>query len=55
MIEGLDGMGKYLQTAAQTFQDADTQLASALGSSHQPRRRPGTALPFPAVVRWMTA
>jgi WXG100 family type VII secretion target len=31
MIEGLDGMGKYLQTAAQTFQDADTQLASALG------------------------
>jgi WXG100 family type VII secretion target len=32
MIEGLDGMAKYLQTAAQTFQDADTQLASALGS-----------------------
>jgi len=32
MIGGLDGMGKYLQTAAQTFQDADTQLASALGS-----------------------
>jgi WXG100 family type VII secretion target len=32
VVEGLDGMGRYLQTAAQTFQDADTQLASALGS-----------------------
>jgi WXG100 family type VII secretion target len=30
-IAGLDGMGQYLKTAAQTFQDADTQLASALG------------------------
>ena len=29
-IEGLNGMGSYLKTAAQTFQDADTQLASAL-------------------------
>ena len=30
VLEGLDGMGNYLKTAAQTFQDADTQLASAL-------------------------
>ena len=30
-IEGLNGMGQYLKTAAQTFQDADTQLASSLG------------------------
>ena len=29
-IDGLDGMAKYLNTAAQTFQDADTQLANAL-------------------------
>jgi WXG100 family type VII secretion target len=29
-IEGLDGMGSYLKQAAQTFQDADTQLASSL-------------------------
>lgn len=29
-IGGLDGMGNYLKTAAQTFQDADTQLSSAL-------------------------
>ena len=31
VIEGLDGMGGYLQTAAQTFQDADNQLARGLG------------------------
>ena len=30
MIEGLTGMSKYLQTAASTFQDADSKLASAL-------------------------
>ncbi len=30
-IAGLEGMSTYLKTAAQTFQDADTQLASALG------------------------
>ena len=30
-IGGLEGMAQYLTTAAQTFQDADTQLASALG------------------------
>lgn len=30
-IEGLNGMGQYLKTAAQTFQDADTQLANSLG------------------------
>lgn len=30
-IAGLEGMAQYLTTAAQTFQDADTQLASALG------------------------
>jgi WXG100 family type VII secretion target len=29
-IEGLDGMGHYLDQAAQTFQQADQQLASAL-------------------------
>lgn len=29
-IEGLDGMATYLNKAAQTFQDVDTQLASAL-------------------------
>ena len=29
-IEGLDGMGQYLDKAAQTFQQADEQLASAL-------------------------
>lgn len=29
-IRGLDGMSTYLKTAAQTFQDADQQLASAL-------------------------
>ena len=32
VIEGLDGMAQYLNTAASTFRDADTQLASALGS-----------------------
>jgi WXG100 family type VII secretion target len=31
MIEGLDGMGQYLNQAAATFRDADTQLAGALG------------------------
>ena len=31
MIEGLDGMASYLNQAAATFRDADTQLASALG------------------------
>ena len=31
MIGGLEGMAQYLNTAAQTFQDADSQLASALG------------------------
>ena len=30
-IEGLDGMASYLNQAAATFRDADTQLASALG------------------------
>lgn len=30
MIAGLDGMANYLNTAARTFQEADTQLASAL-------------------------
>jgi WXG100 family type VII secretion target len=30
-IEGLDGMAAYLNQAAATFRDADTQLASALG------------------------
>ena len=30
MIEGLDGMAAYLKTAAQTFHDADAQLAAAL-------------------------
>jgi WXG100 family type VII secretion target len=29
-IQGLDGMGRYLDRAAQTFQAADEQLASAL-------------------------
>ena len=31
MIEGLDGMAAYLNQAAATFRDADTQLAGALG------------------------
>lgn len=30
VIEGLDGMAQYLNTAASTFRDADTQLASVL-------------------------
>ena len=30
MIEGLEGMGKYLTTAADTFQQADDELANAL-------------------------
>lgn len=30
-IAGLEGMSSHLTTAAQAFQDADTQLASALG------------------------
>jgi WXG100 family type VII secretion target len=29
-ISGLEGMAGYLKTAAQTFQDADSQLANAL-------------------------
>ena len=29
-IEGIDGMGRYLDRAAATFQDADQQLAAAL-------------------------
>lgn len=29
-IEGLEGMSKYLTTAADALQDTDTQLASAL-------------------------
>lgn len=29
-IAGLEGMARYLNTAATTFQDADTQLAGAL-------------------------
>ena len=29
VVAGLDGMGGYLQTAARTFQEADTQLAAA--------------------------
>jgi WXG100 family type VII secretion target len=31
MIAGLDGMAQYLNQAAATFRDADTQLASSLG------------------------
>lgn len=30
MLEGLEGMGKYLTTAADTFQQADDELAKAL-------------------------
>ena len=30
-IEGLDGMSKFLEQAAQTFQQADEQLARGLG------------------------
>ena len=30
VLEGLTGMAKYLNAAAQTFSDADSQLASAL-------------------------
>jgi WXG100 family type VII secretion target len=30
-IAGLEGMSGYLNKAASTFEDADTQLASALG------------------------
>jgi WXG100 family type VII secretion target len=29
-VEGLNGMGQYLDTAAQTFKEADEQLAKAL-------------------------
>lgn len=29
-LEGLDGMASYLNKAAETFQDVDSQLASAL-------------------------
>ena len=31
MIAGLDGMAQYLNQAAATFRDADSQLAGALG------------------------
>ncbi|HEV2890472.1 MAG TPA: WXG100 family type VII secretion target [Frankiaceae bacterium] len=31
-IEGLDGMAKYLNTAARTFHEADTQLARTLNA-----------------------
>lgn len=31
-IAGLEGMSSYLKTAAQTFEDADTQLSKALRS-----------------------
>ena len=30
MIQGLNGMGQYLDAAAKAFQETDTQLASAL-------------------------
>ena len=30
MIQGLNGMGQYLDAAAKAFQDTDTQLAHAL-------------------------
>ncbi len=30
MIEGLTGMGQYLDTAARTFQETDSQLAASL-------------------------
>jgi WXG100 family type VII secretion target len=30
MIQGLNGMGQYLDSAAKAFQETDTQLASAL-------------------------
>ena len=30
MIEGLNGMGQYLDAAAKAFHDTDSQLASAL-------------------------
>ena len=30
MIEGLNGMGQYLDQAAKAFQDTDTQLAATL-------------------------
>jgi len=30
MAEGLEGMGKYLTAAADTFEQADTELAKAL-------------------------
>jgi WXG100 family type VII secretion target len=30
MIQGLNGMGQYLDAAAKAFQDTDTQLANAL-------------------------
>jgi WXG100 family type VII secretion target len=30
MIEGLNGMGQYLDAAAKAFSDTDSQLASAL-------------------------
>jgi WXG100 family type VII secretion target len=30
MIQGLNGMGQYLDSAAKAFQETDTQLAAAL-------------------------
>ena len=30
MIQGLTGMGQYLDAAARAFQETDTQLAAAL-------------------------
>lgn len=32
MMQGLDGMGGYLEAAANTFEQADQQLAQALNS-----------------------
>ena len=32
MIQGLNGMGQYLDSAAKAFHETDTQLASALKS-----------------------
>jgi len=34
VIEGLNGMGQYLDAAAKAFQDTDSQLASALKKEH---------------------
>src|SRR3984957_8286509 len=42
MMEGLTGMGQYLDAAARAFQETDTQLAAALKSR---LRSAGGALP----------